>query len=130
MVEPRGLSPEAVCPNPPPSMKERYKMGCFETFIESKRSICPECGALCESDWQSKDGPCDMMEFKQGEHMSLGRFCGGNTMMDPKWLHEYTDVKSWVGCTFCTGNPHHFLEADIVVEDGVFVGVKNIRKYR
>lgn len=105
-------------------------MGCFETFIESKRSVCPECGALCESDWQSKDGPCDMMEFKQGEHLSLGRFCG-NRPMDPKHLHEYTDVKTWTGVSYCTSrSTPHFLEADIIVEDGVFVGVKNIRKAR
>ena len=101
-------------------------MGCFETFIETKPSSCPKCGAAVEPGWQSKDGPCDMVEFKQGDHLSQGRFCG-NHQIDPKYVPEFLGVESWTGCTFCTGKPEHFLEADIIVEGGVFVRVENIR---
>lgn len=101
-------------------------MGCFETFIETKPSSCPKCGAAVEPGWQSKDGPCDMLEFKQGDHLSQGRFCG-NHQIDPKYVPEFLGVESWTGCAYCTGKPEHFLEADIIVEGGVFVRVENIR---
>jgi hypothetical protein len=46
--------------------KEQSKMGMFDRFYPKNAPNCPKCG-MPYDDWQSKEGPCELNDYQEGE---------------------------------------------------------------
>ena len=96
-------------------------MGLYDTFyIKTK---CPRCGKEEEFDFQTKALGENMLSWRQGE----------------PFIHPDLDIVEGKICNcyaihFGCPNPNHkedgftFFYADVVIKDGIVVGVENVRE--
>ena len=97
-------------------------MGMFDTYIPNPPLSCPICGETQDS-WQSKDGPCLLLTFRQSEGLPWDEFFddlwGMGQWDDRKRIAEETGILTFEFYTSCSNR--HWMDAEGVVRDQVWV---------
>ena len=90
-------------------------MGLYDSFIAWIR--CPYCGKGFEAEFQTKALECAQKIWEIGDKVELSDL-------------EIKEgiIRNCVASHCCDGKTYRFIIGDIVIKDGVFVGVLNIRK--
>lgn len=110
-------------------------MGMFDEFECVPPIVC-ECGQLLTHLWQSKDGPCNLVKFKQGQQLRADVWTGGESDRLPDSFELYTHCEEWVADL---SKPRHesgkpamkkvgcgrFIEKRGVIENGVWTRVED-----
>jgi len=90
-------------------------MGLFDSFIA--RIKCPYCGKEFEAEFQTKALACMLKEWRVGDKVKLGDL-------------EIKEgiVRNCLADHYCDGKTPRLILGDVVIRDGIFAGVVNIRK--
>jgi len=90
-------------------------MGLFDSFIAWIK--CPYCGKGFDAEFQTKALGC------LGERWEIG-----DKVEVPELEIKEGIVRNCIASHCCDGKTHRFILGDIVIKNGVFVGILNIRK--
>lgn len=108
-------------------------MGLTNTIITKTIYKCPKCGKdLYDYDnklkrWQSKDTYNRCLCFTEGERITM---IDGGLLFVAKGEPKYDDIlKPWSAFTICN-NCRQGIDADMVIKNGIFKGLTNLKNDR
>jgi hypothetical protein len=95
-------------------------MGTYDSFFAKAK--CPRCGKVEDFEFQSKDFGCQSNDYNIGDEVFIEGFPIAGT-------HRRSGISDcWSKeCQSLSEKGYCFFWADIIIKDGKFVGIENVR---
>lgn len=97
-------------------------MGMYDEYEPKGALVCPACGAAIprQPRWQGKDGPNRLLVWMQGERHPVSHAVDEERRLEGEDLNRFVLPQRFVIYSECSGQGHHWVEAECRCEGGVW----------